>query len=69
MAELRWKAQYNDGSSLNQIDDNGTKHAYTDIERERLSVFYLQTVDGVNKVAVIFVGDGEKLVWTRRIRM
>jgi len=70
MAKLQWTARYNDGTSLNQIDTDGTSHAYLDIDRSKLETFILHEGEGtVIKNAVIFDGDGEKLVWTRRTRM
>lgn len=69
MAELKWQAQYNDSTTLNQIDDNGEKHAYLDIDREKLQAFHLINIEtNVRIFTIIFdESDGERLVWTRRV--
>lgn len=69
MAELKWTAQYNDGTYLKQISPDGTKNAYTDIDRSKLKSFILRSQENVYpEHVVLFDNDGEKLVWTRRIR-
>jgi len=73
MQNLKWLAQYNDNTTLKQIDDDGTKNAYSDIDRSKLLAFMLfdesAVLDGLTKprFAVYFDdNDGERLVWTRR---
>lgn len=67
---LQWTAKYTDGTTLDQIDLDGNKSAYADIDRSKLEAFFLHPgIEGVAAIAVvIFDGDGEKLVWTRRVR-
>jgi len=69
MAKYNWKAQYEDGTSLFQVHSDGTTNAYEDIDRSKLSVFSLFKEDGTPVLDVIFDNDGEKLVWTRRVKM
>lgn len=71
MTVFKWQAQYNDGTTLNQIDDSGDKHAYEDIDRSRLLQFSLIRDNEPNNALPFFTvvfdkQDGEKLVWTRR---
>lgn len=72
MTAYKWQAQYNDGTTLNQIDDNGEKHGYNDIDRSKLKAFALfddmYEIEGSKPVLYIVFddGDGDKLVWTRR---
>lgn len=70
MAELTWVAQYNDGTQLSQRQSDGTKNDYEDIDRSKLEVFHLTNEEtSVSVLSILFDGDGEKLVWTRRIKM
>ena len=39
--EIRWRAQYNDGSTLYQETPDGSKHAYHQIDRTKLVAFDL----------------------------
>ena len=68
MTQYLWAARYNDGTSLYQIEGDET-HAYEDIDRTKLAVFSLFKENGDPVLDIIFDGDGEKLVWTRRVRM
>lgn len=63
---IQWVAIYDDGI-LHQIDHQGTKHAYEDIDRERIRSFSLIQN---NKILfrAHFNGDGKKLIWRRRIQ-
>jgi hypothetical protein len=68
MHVFTWKAIYNDGTHLNQIDPDGTKHAYADIDRAKLSAF--QLIDESGRVVVdIHVNPGQRLIWRRRTEM
>ena len=69
MAEYTWQARYNDGTTLNQIESDGTKNAYLDIERNKLESFSLLDENAKVVICVLFDDDGEKLVWTRRVYM
>jgi len=63
-----WLAIYEDGSFLRQIDEDGTKHGYGDIDRDSLISFRLITPAGNLIFAANFeLGEGKNLVWRRRV--
>lgn len=72
MTAYKWLAQYNDKTTLNQVNDDGTKNAYEVIDRSKLSAFMLFNeslpLEGSKPVLAVYFeeGDGERLVWTRR---
>lgn len=66
--EYFWKAQYNDGTTLFQVEGD-KKNAYEDIDRSKLEVFSIYRKNEDPVLDIIFDGDGDKLVWTRRVRM
>lgn len=64
-----WTAQYNDGTTLNQIDPDGSKNAYEDINRDNLRYFSLYA-EGASEPLLRMVfdnDDGGDLIWTRRV--
>lgn len=68
---FRWAATYKDGSVQYQVDpETGEKSAYKDIDRKNLVGFHMILVEANAPFMTIDFsdGDGEKLVWTRRIR-
>lgn len=65
--QYTWRANYNDSTSLRQIDPDGTKHAYADIDRTKLVSFEL--LEGENVVLSVPFDPGEKLIWRRRVEM
>lgn len=60
-----WIARYSDGTSLNQIDPDGTKHAYSDINRDKLSAFEMWKGD--QRMVYIRFKKGQQLIWRRRV--
>lgn len=62
-----WRAVYDDGSFLVQINDDGTKNAYEDIDHSRLAYFEMWE-RGV-KVLSLRVGKNDRLIWRRRVQM
>jgi hypothetical protein len=64
MGTLTWKAVYRDGFVLRQIDPDGQKNVYADIDQERLSAFELW--DGDDCKLVMPFEAGERLIWRRR---
>lgn len=60
MASYTWKAEYTDGSSLEQ-----SGNAYQDIDQSRLRVFLL--MEGETPKLRIEFEPGERLVWRRRV--
>ncbi len=61
---FQWRAIYNDGSHLMQIDYDGTKHGYVDIDRSRLSAFEMWEAN--SKVLMVKFGANQRLIWRRR---
>lgn len=64
-----WQANYLDGTSLRQIDSEGNKFAYGDIQRNKLESFDI--VDSTNDQVMLRVTftPGDKLIWRRRVEM
>jgi hypothetical protein len=63
--QYHWVAKYEDGTSLNQVDPSGIKHAYKDINRDKLSAFEIW--DESSRVLFIRFKKGQKLIWRRRV--
>ncbi len=65
--ELKWKAVYLDGKSLNQYNEDGSINKYTDIDRSILQFFELYKE---NKLILrIYLGDGKRLIYRRRVTL
>lgn len=65
--QLTWAAQYEDGTTKFQVDiTNGDKFAYENIDRDNLKAFTLLK-GNLPVFRLIFDGDGQKLVWRRRV--
>jgi hypothetical protein len=62
----RWIAVYDDGSRLHQIQPDGTKNGYHEIDRSRLRAFEMW--EGSVRLFWIGFKPGETLVWRRRIQ-
>lgn len=66
---IKWFALYNDGETLFQEDAEGNKHAYSDIDRSRLTHFLLYASDKERPIfCAEFDGDGKDLIWRRRVQ-
>ena len=65
MATYNWKATYTDGTVLAQTEQD----SYESIDKTKLLYFSLYDDSYKPVLDIIFDGDGEKLVWTRRTRM
>lgn len=66
-----WRAQYADGRVINQIDADGTKHAYDELDREQLAAFSLIHKDTGEIALNIGLTDSDEarlFMWTRRTR-
>lgn len=64
--KFKWIAHYNDGSQLKQIESDGSKNAYGDIDRSRLESFELVHRDSNEHVFAMPFEDNQKLIWRRR---
>ncbi len=60
-------ARYDDGTFLPQIDPSGARHAYQDINRDRLSAFEMW--EGSTRIFFIRFRKGQRLIWRRRAEM
>lgn len=63
---FKWIAYYNDGTLLEQIEDDGSKNAYGDIERDKLRYFDLVDRETNDKAFSMAFESGQKLIWRRR---
>lgn len=64
---FKWKAVYNDGSHLMQVDYEGNKHSYHDIDKSKLESFEMWE-GGVRVISIRFK-PGQRLIWRRRVLM
>ena len=62
-----WSAHYTDGTIINQVEADGRKNGYDEIDRIKLDKFTLTDEDNKEKLSLQFDGDGQKLFWTRRV--
>lgn len=65
--QLQWIAFYKDGSVLRQVEPDGEKRAYADIDRSELVEFGL-FLDTLCVFSAKFNDDGNKLIWRRRVQ-
>ena len=69
MKEYNWKAQYNNGESINGFDSNDNPiHKFTDIEQDKLKSFELIPRDEFKHLPPVkmFIGGKRRLIYTRR---
>lgn len=67
MANLHWRAVYDDGTSLSQYNDDGTENLYADIDRSRLAEFQIIDSDrGRLRHALLLNDPRKRLIWRRR---
>lgn len=62
---LRWKANYIDGTSLSQFNQDGTENKYKDIDRYNLSSFSLINQQG-KTVYRVYLQQNQRLIFRRR---
>lgn len=65
--ELKWKAVYSNGGSLNQYNEDGSVNKYTDIDRGILEFFELYRDEKL--IIRIHLGDGKRLIFRRRVSL
>lgn len=66
---FRWRAVYTDGTTLDQVEPDGTKHGYGDIDRTCLAFFELHDWEASHPVFRIRLDYGDRLIWRRRVDM
>jgi hypothetical protein len=63
--KYHWIVRYNDGGSLNQIESNGKRNSYQDIDREKLSAFEMW--EGSTRILLLKFNKNQQLIWRRRV--
>lgn len=69
--KFSWIATGDNDTTLPQINKDGTKNSYEDINRENLKTFTLGYTNDKGILGIFranFNGDGNKLIWRRRIQ-
>ncbi len=62
----RWKAVYNDGTSLSELDpDGGKQHIFTEIDFDKIESFQLVNPQGI-AVCEVRLNKDKRLIFTRR---
>jgi len=61
---LTWKANYSEKESLSQFNADGSENSYKDIDRSKL--FSFEMLDGDKRVYVLFLHEGQRLIFRRR---
>jgi hypothetical protein len=59
-----WKANYNDNTHLSQSNADGSENRYKDIDHKKL--FSFELLDGDKRVYVLFLHEGQRLIFRRR---
>lgn len=62
---VKWRAVYDDGTFLDEVEQNGTDHLFKEIQFSKIKLFQLMNE---NKIAVcqVRLGDDKRLIFTRR---
>lgn len=63
----RWKAVYNDGTFLNQYNNDGSENKYSEIDRANLSQFLLLRDTKELMVIIYFTRPSQKLIYRKRV--
>jgi hypothetical protein len=64
---LNWKAIYNDGTTLLQVNPDGKENSYSNIDRYKLTAFQLYTPNYEKLVYTLALGPGQRLIYRRRV--
>lgn len=62
-----WKAVYDDGTSLDQLEPDGVLNKYTDIDRSKLINFLLIEAETGKPKVILHLKPGQKLIHRRRV--
>ncbi len=62
-----WIARYDDGKFLSQINPDGSRNSYQDIQRDKLIAFEMWQES--NRVLFIRFKKSQRLIWRRRVEM
>ena len=61
----KWRAVYDDGTFIDEMEPNGTEHAFKEIDFKKLKVFQLINQQNIAICQVHINGD-KRLIFTRR---
>ncbi len=65
----KWKAVYNDGTFLSEMDpDGGDQHTFKEIDMEKITAFQLVNPQGI-AVCEVKLNNDKRLIFTKRNRM
>lgn len=67
--ELVWVANYTDGTTFPQFDDQGRENKYANINREKLERFDMLNKQTKKLVLSVYLREGQKLIFRRRTLM
>ena len=69
MTEIRWRAIYNDGSTLPQYNEKGEANGYENIDRKGLAAFEIYDLTKPDSfIFRLFLEEGQKLIYRRRVQ-
>jgi lysine/ornithine N-monooxygenase len=64
---LNWKVTYKDGTTLSQVNPDGTENSYTNIDRSKLEAFQLFTEKYEKLVYTLILDPEQRLIYRRRV--
>src|SRR3990172_449216 len=67
--EIRWVAQYDDDTVVNQHDKDGTERSYEQLDRDRIKAFGLYDQESRKPILTLHLEPGQKLIYRRRVEM
>lgn len=66
---FHWVAIYSDGTQLLQVEPDGKKNTYSDIDREKLVAFEMWENVPRRMILSLRFKKGQRLIWRRRVEM
>lgn len=65
---IRWAAQYDDGSVVNQVSPDGRELSYDQLEnRDRIAIFSLWNLETRRPLLTLHLDPEQKLIYRRRV--
>lgn len=62
---VKWRAVYNDNTFLDELEPNGTEHAFKEIDFTRIQAFQLINQQNI-AICQVKLGEGKRLIFARR---
>jgi len=62
---VKWRAVYNDGTYLDELEPNGTEHAFKEINFMKIEAFQLINQQKI-PICQVRLGNGKRLIFARR---